>query len=443
MTVKVRFAPSPTGRLHVGNIRAALVNWLYARKHGGAFLLRLDDTDLERSTKVFADGIEEDLAWLGLDWDGRAFQSDRFDRYAEAARELRDAGRLYACYETAEELELKRKLLRARGLPPIYDREGLKLTEDERAELEAAGRRPHWRFKLDLPAVIDWEDGIRGPVSIDLANVSDPILVRHDGSYLYTLPSVVDDIDFAITHVIRGEDHVTNSGVQAQIFAALGGVAPAFAHFSLLTDVSGGGLSKRLGALAVEALRDDGIEPMAILSLLARLGTSLPVEPFTDLKPLVASFGLGQMGRAPAKFDFHELEVLNAKVLHGMAFDEVRDRLPEGVDAGLWDAVKANLNRLSDLADWVAIIEGPVEPLIDTPEFTAQAAALLPEGDYGEETWTAWTDAVKEATGARGKALFKPLRLALTGRESGPEMRVLLPLIGRDRAKRRLEGETC
>lgn len=443
MTVKVRFAPSPTGRLHVGNIRAALVNWLYARKHGGSFLLRLDDTDLERSTKVFADGIEEDLTWLGLDWDERAFQSDRFDRYAGAAQTLRDAGRLYACYETTEELELKRKLLRARGLPPIYDREGLNLTKDERAKLEAEGRQPHWRFKLDLPAAIEWEDGIRGPVSIDLANVSDPILVRHDGSYLYTLPSVVDDMDFAITHVIRGEDHVTNSAVQAQIFAALGGAVPAFAHFSLLTDVSGGGLSKRLGSLAIEALREDGLEPMAILSLLARLGTSLPVEPFTSLAPLAASFSLGQMGRAPAKFDDHELEVLNAKVLHSMAFDDVKGRLPESVDWVLWDAVKANLDRFDDLDEWVAVIHGPVTPAIEDAEFAEAAAELLPGGAYSDETWKAWTEAVKQATGAKGKALFKPLRLALTGRESGPEMRVLLPLIGRDRAKRRLEGETC
>ncbi len=443
MSVKVRFAPSPTGLLHVGNIRAALINWLFARKQGGEFLLRLDDTDPERSRPEFAGAIQEDLSWLGLNWDDLARQSDRLERYDAAAERLKADGRLYACYETAEELELKRKIQLARKLPPVYDREGLKLSEEKRALYEKESRRPHWRFKLETPARIEWQDGIRGPVGIDLVSLSDPVLVREDGSYLYTLPSVVDDVDFAISHVIRGEDHVTNSAVQVQIFEALGAQAPNFAHFALLTGAEGGGLSKRDGALSIRDLREkEGIEAMAILSLLARLGTSLPVEPFSALAPLINSFDLSAFTRASAKFDPAELRSLNAKILHGLDFADVKERLGiDDMDEGLWNAIRPNLERLQDAKAWHDVVKGPIDPVIEDRTFINEANGLFPNNKVTDETWSVWTKTVKEETGRKGRELFLPLRLALTGLDHGPEMKALLPLIGAERAKARLRGE--
>ncbi len=445
MTVKVRFAPSPTGRLHVGNVRTALMNWLYAKSHGGRFLLRLDDTDTERSTEEYAKGILEDLAWLGLTHDELAHQSHRFARYDEAARRLKEEGHLYPCYETGEELERKRKLLRARGRPPVYDRAALKLSEADRKALEAEGRRPHWRFKLSGEKVT-WTDLIRGEVSIDTASVSDPILVREDGTYLYTLPSVVDDMDFAISDIIRGEDHVTNSGAQIEIFRALGAEPPRFGHHPLLTGAGGEALSKRLGSLSIQSLRDEGIEAMAINSLLARIGTSDAVEPFLSLEDLVASFSLDKLNRAPAKFDSEELRALNAKLLHHMPYEQVAERLKAlGITQAeaLWLAVRANISRLEEVLDWWRVVTGPITPVLDDAELTARAAELLPEGELDEQSWGRWTAAVKEATGASGRSLFMPLRLALTGQKRGPEMAKILPLIGRDKARARLLGQTA
>jgi len=445
MSVTVRFAPSPTGLLHVGNVRTALVNWLLARSKGGRFVLRLDDTDMERSTQEFAAAIHEDLAWLGLTPDEVFRQSDRFDKYAAAAEKLKQAGLLYPCYETADELDRKRRLQRTRGLPPVYDRAALKLTEDERAALEAEGRKPHWRFKLSGEPAI-WTDLVRGEVSIDTASISDPILVREDGSYLYTLPSTVDDVEFGITHIVRGEDHVTNSGAQIEIFRALGGDVPQFAHMSLLVDAEGGKLSKRLGGLTIRSLREEGYEPIAIASLLAKLGTSDPVEPRPSLDVLAQEFAFDKMGRAPARFDTRELKALNAKVLHEQPFDAVKDRLTAlGVGGGaeFWEAVRPNLERVDDAADLWAIVQGPVEPVIEDRAFIDEARALLPEGPLTDESWSVWTGAVKDKTGAKGKALFMPLRLALTGRPHGPEMQKLLTLIGRERAMKRLSGEAA
>lgn len=446
MTIKVRFAPSPTGYLHVGNIRTALINWLYTRKEGGTFLLRFDDTDEERSREEYVHAIEEDLRWLGLDWDETVRQSHRYEHYNEAVRRLKDAGRLYACYETPDELERKRKMQLARHKPPVYDREGLDLSDEQRKAYEAEGRKPHWRFKLDVPVRVEWNDMVRGPTGTDMDSLSDPILIRGDGTFLYMLPSVVDDIELGVTHVMRGEDHVTNSAVQVQLFEALGAKAPAFAHFPLISGASGEGLSKRKGALSIRDLRDDeGMEPMAILSLLARIGTSDPVEPRTDMESLIAGFAIDRFSRATAKFDAQELLNLNAKVLHGLPLSVVRARLEdlglEGVDEAFWLTIRPNLKRLRDAVDWWHIVNGPVTPVVEDEDFIATALLRMPEGPWDHDTWKAWADAVKAETGAKGRALFMPLRQALTGRDHGPEMNALLPLIGPDKARARLRGE--
>jgi glutamyl-tRNA synthetase len=444
MSLTVRFAPSPTGLLHVGNIRLALVNWLVARRVGGTVLLRLDDTDEERSTAAFAAGIERDLTWLGLTWDRQVRQSDRLALYTEAADRLKASGRLYPCYETAEELGLKRKSLLARGLPPLYDRAGLKLSEAERVRWEAEGRRPHWRFKLDHQGV-NWFDLVRGHVHFEGADLSDPVLIREDNRPLYTLSSVVDDIDFGITHVIRGEDHVANTAVQIQLWQALGGPVPTFAHLPLLTDASGQGLSKRLGSLSIASLRDeDGIEPMALLSLLSRLGTSNAIEPCATLEALVESFGLEQVSRATPRFDPEELVRLNARLLHLASFAAVADRLValglEGVDERFWLAVRPNLTRLADAVSWWQVSHALLTPTITNLPFTQWAARVLPLEPWDETTWGVWVERIKAETGVKGKALFMPLRLALTGADHGPELKSLLPLIGRTRAEARLNG---
>lgn len=445
MTAIVRFAPSPTGKLHVGNIRAALTNYLFARKSGGRFLLRLDDTDTERSTEENAQGIHRDLAWLGLKHDLFAKQSERTAAYQAAADRLRAAGRLYPAYETADELERRRKRQLAQHKPPIYDRAALALTAEQHAELEAKGRKPHWRFKLSGKNV-EFNDIIRGPVHIETASLSDPVLIREDGRFLYTLPSVVDDIDFKITHIIRGEDHVTNTGVQIEIFEALGAPVPTFAHFSMLVGAGGEALSKRLGSLAIEGLREDGIEPMAINSLLAKLGTSDPVVPRASLEGLVADFDLTKFSRAPAHFDPNDLKTLNHKLLHAMPFEAVAEdlrRLGVGGGAAFWNAIHDNIELLNEARGWWRVVEGPIEPVIEDATVATAALDVLPAGPFTDETWSAWTAAVSAKTGAKGKALFRPLRLALTGQPHGPEMRKLLPLIGPERAAKRLAGQAA
>lgn len=441
--MKVRFAPSPTGKLHVGNVITALRNWLFVRQAGGTFLLRIDDTDTARSTKAYEDGIRADLTWLGLTWDEEARQSARFDIYDKARDQLIAAGLLYPCYETSEELDRKRKIALSRKLPPVYDRAALKLTDDEKAAFEAEGRKPHWRFKLSGKRVA-WTDLIRGEQTVDTASMSDPVLIRADGAYLYTLPSVVDDVDLGITHVIRGEDHVTNTGAQAEIFEALsGGKRPAFGHFPLLVGADGETLSKRIGSLSVESLRDDGVAPLAVLSLMARIGTSDPVEAVDSLAALIAGFDFGKIGRAPARFDPEDVRRLDAQLMHNAPFGAVAARLGAigaECDEPLWLAVRANLTRLDDVIMWGTAIHGPMEPIIEDAAFTRAAADLLPTGDYDETTWSAFTEAVKAATGAKGKALFMPLRKALTGKDFGPEMGKILPLIGREKAYARLIG---
>jgi glutamyl-tRNA synthetase len=435
MTVVTRFAPSPTGRLHVGNIRTALHNFLFAARHGGRFLLRIDDTDRERSTAEAEQAIHADLAWLGLHPDATVRQSDRFELYEREFDRLRAAGRIYACYETPEELDLRRKVLLGRGLPPIYER-----PEGENTPVE--GRAPHWRFRLDHGAPIHWDDSVRGEQKFDPALLSDPVIRRADGSWLYLLPSVIDDIDLGITHIVRGEDHVSNSAVQLQMFAALGAEPPRLAHEALLV-AAGAKLSKRLGAVGVGELQEQGLEPMALLSLLARLGTSQPVEAVPDIGPMAESFDFAHFGRAPAHFDMAEVEQLNARLLHVMPFEQVAGRVPQWVDAESWSVLRTALSRVDEIGEWWEVVQGDIAAP-DLPgedrNFLRNAATVAADTDWAADPWHALTDALKASTGRKGKALFRPLRLSLTGRESGPEMAPLVELIGRERSLRRLEA---
>lgn len=442
----VRFAPSPTGRIHIGNARVALFNYLFAVTHHGRFILRFDDTDFARSTEEFARGVEVDLAWLGIVPDAVFRQSQRVALYEAAAVRLRDEGRLYPCYETPEELERRRKMQQARGLPPIYDRAALRLTEADRARLEAEGRRPHWRFKLEA-GVVEWNDLIRGPAHIDCGALSDPVLIREDGSFLYTLPSVADDIEMKITHVIRGEDHVTNTAVQMQLFTALAPQAtpPAFAHHNLLIGASGEGLSKRTGSLSVASLRDEGLEAMAVAALATLTGSSDNVRAVCSLHELAQGFDLAHASRNPARFDPNDLATLTHRTLALFEFEDVRERLAALDVVGrkaepLWRAARGNLSTFDDILKWWRVVEGEIEPISEDPAFLAETARLLPEEPWDETTWSDWTSDVKTATGRKGKALFHPLRLALTGEQSGPELAALLLLIGRAKAASRLKG---
>jgi glutamyl-tRNA synthetase len=440
MTV-VRYAPSPTGRLHIGNARSALLNWLFARARSGDYILRLDDTDTQRSTEAFAQGIVEDLHWLGIRPTRTVRQSERTALYDAARDRLIASGRLYPAYETEDELDRKRKRARARGLPPIYDRAALGLTDAQRRQLEADGRKPHWRFRLDGRAV-SFDDLIKGPQTVNTASMSDPVLVREDGTYLYTLPSVVDDIDLGITHVIRGEDHVSNTGTQIEIIEALGGKVPAFAHHNLLTGAQGEGLSKRLGSLSLSELRETGYEALAVAIVAVLTGSSLPVEPYDDLDALARTLDLSMISHGSARFDPAELAGLNARLLHRMPFEAARPRLDElGLaDERLWLTLRENLGVFPDIVPLAAIIRGPVTPLVapEDRDFIATAGQVLPPEPWDESTWATWTDALKAKTGRKGKALFMPLRLALTGRHDGPELRSLLPLLGRKASLDRL-----
>ncbi|WP_372886450.1 glutamate--tRNA ligase [Shimia sp.] len=430
-----RFAPSPTGYIHVGNLRTALMNHLIARKAGGTFILRIDDTDPERSKQEYVDAIQEDLEWLGLSWDRIERQSDRLARYEAAAQQLRDEGRLYECFETPTELDLKRKKQLNMGKPPVYDRAALALSDAEKEALRAERGNGHWRFKLDHER-IEWTDGILGDLSIDAASVSDPVLIRGDGQFLYTPASVCDDIDFGVTHVVRGSDHVTNTATQIQIIKALGGTVPEFAHHSLLTGPQGEALSKRLGTLSLRDLRAAGVEPMALVSLMARLGSSDPVELRADMEAVAEGFDLGHFGSAPTKFDERDLYPLTARVLHEMPLAEVAGDVaaagvPEALAEEFWAVMRDNITTRKDLAGWWQLCANGAEPVIEDEDraFVAEAMALLPEGPFDGDTWGNWTKAVKDATGRKGRGLFMPLRKALTGQGHGPDMSALMPLL--------------
>ena len=439
MPTVTRFAPSPTGYIHVGNLRTALMNWLITRKAGGTFILRLDDTDQERSKQEYADGIMEDLDWLGLHWDRVEKQSLRMGRYAEAADQLRANGRFYECFESPVELDLKRKKQLNMGKPPVYDRAALKLTDAERARLRL-DRAGYWRFLLDQNR-IEWPDGILGPISIDAASVSDPVLIRADGQVLYTFASSVDDIDMGVTSIVRGADHVTNTATQIQIMQAMGGTPPAFAHHSLLTGPQGEALSKRLGTLSLRDLRAQGVEPMALLSMMARLGSSQPIVLAHSLDELIDGFDLSSFGAAPTKFDADDLFPLTRAHVQALPLPAVADQIralgvPDDLAADFWHVAKGNITVLADLASWWTLFSEGAEPLIDPEDadFVAQAMALLPPKPWTTETWGAWTTLVKDATGRKGKALFRPLRRALTGRDAGPEMADVMPLLQTVRA---------
>jgi glutamyl-tRNA synthetase len=440
----VRFAPSPTGRIHIGNARTALFNWLFALREGGRFILRFDDTDVERSRLEHAAAIDADLAWLGVVPDFQCRQSQRMALYEAAAERLRALGRLYPAYETAEELDRRRKRQQALGRPPIYDRAALRLSETDRAALEAQGRRPHWRFQLE-PTLVTWDDLVRGPSHIDCASLSDPVLKREDGTYLYTLPSVVDDVDLGVTHVIRGEDHVTNTAVQIQIFEALAGGAPTFGHHNLLTDASGEGLSKRTGALSIASLRESGVESLAVAALAVLVGSAESVRPVASLAELAASFDFKRISHGAARFDEAELRALSARTLHQLPFAAVRERLGAVGIAGpraepFWAAVRGNLARLDEARIWWAVIHEEIAPIVEDRPFLDQAAARLPPEPWDGATWGVWTASLKAVTGRKGRSLFHPLRLALTGRDAGPELAALLPLIGRVKALDRLSA---
>lgn len=435
MTTVTRFAPSPTGYIHIGNLRTALMNYLIARKAGGQFILRLDDTDQERSKQEYADGIMTDLDWLGLHWDRIEKQSLRMERYRSVADDLRAAARFYECFESPVELDLKRKKQLNMGKPPVYDRSSLRLTEAEREKARLEGRAGYWRFLLNQNR-IEWADGILGPISIDAASVSDPVLIRADGQVLYTFASSVDDVDMGVTNIVRGADHVTNTATQIQIMEAMGGVPPAFAHHSLLTGPGGEALSKRLGTLSLRDLREQGVAPMALLSLMARLGSSRPVELYASLDELAAGFDLDAFGSAPTKFDADDLFPLTRTYLQRQPFDVVASEIealgvPADVAPAFWDVMRENITVMADLKEWWAILSTGATPLVadEDAEFVAEAMALLPPMPFDAATWADWTANVKQATGRKGAALFKPLRRALTGRDTGPEMAHFLPLM--------------
>jgi glutamyl-tRNA synthetase len=446
MTIKVRFAPSPTGKLHVGNVRAALHNWLFASKHKGVFVLRIDDTDLARSTVENEDQIEADLEWLGLDWGEKYNQSKRFELYDQCADYLKKSGRLYACYDTQDELDRRRKVQLSRGLPPVYDRAGLALSQEDRLGLESEGRRPHWRFKLEGKRVA-WNDHVRGHCEVDTSSMSDPVLIREDGAYLYTLPSVVDDLDMKITHVIRGEDHVANTGTQLEIFEALSGffkisALPEFAHMSLLVGGDGEALSKRLGSMSLMQMRDEGIEPDAIVAHLARLGTSDPLEAIADRDVLIEGQDFAKLGRAPARYDFQDLLRINASLLHNLSFEKAKPRLSAiGIEQGedFWVCVRANLTYFHDVNEWNDIVSAKAEVRPLDRSLKEAAIASLPN-EFDDTSWKQWTSAISDRTGLKGKSLFMPLRLCLTGKEKGPDMAALILLIGRDLVQKRLSG---
>lgn len=443
--VFVRFAPSPTGWLHVGNVRTALINWLFARNAGGRFLLRIDDTDLARSKSEYEDGLKEDLKWLGIEWDCSEKQSDRFANYTAAREKLVADGRLYPCYETAEEIDIKRKMLAGRGLPPIYDRAALNDTPEKRAEYEAQGRTPHWRFKLDH-ANITWDDMVRGPTTFDGAKLSDPVLIREDGGVLFTFATSVDDGEMGVTHIIRGEDHVSNSAIQIQIMEALGHRIPVMGHMALLK-MKEGKISKREGGGDIRSLRQDGVLPLALVSYLAKIGTSDAIDVAQNIEQLSAEFAISKLGRAMANYDPTELERLNQKLLHQMNFSAAKPLLEarglSHITEDFWNQIHSNLTTLDEIRDWWDLVQKPITPNISDAGFTNEAATLLPTGEWGAQSWDQFVNAVKEKSGRKGRELFMPLRLALTGMEHGPEIKVLFALLGRDRAEKRLKGEAA
>lgn len=441
MSLITRFAPSPTGYLHVGNVRTAFISWLFAKANKGKFILRIDDTDQERSKPEFVDAIKEDFEWLGLTWDAIYFQSQRMDMYVEAKKQMIASGRLYQCFETQEELEIKKKSLLSRNMPPIYDRSALKLSPQQKAELEAKGTKAHWRFLMDAKE-ITWCDGIRGDIKFDPKKINDPILIRADGTMTYMIATVVDDIDLGITNIIRGEDHITNSAVHIQMFEALGSKPPEFAHLSLIKSKEGG-ISKRQGGFDIRSLREAGIHPLAILSFLAKIGSSDQIDYRKTHAELIADFSLNKFSKATATYDFSELERLNTKLTRNFEYEEIKANLPATVDKAFWDQVRNNLATVGEVKDWWHICNDHITPTITDADFTKAASELLPTGEWDANTWNQWIAEVKAKTNRNGKELFMPIRLALTAMEHGPELKTLLPLLGREKSYARLHGKVA
>ena len=442
MTCKLRFAPSPTGELHVGNARTALVNFLFAKSNNGILLLRIDDTDKERSEKKFEESIKNDLLWLGIKWDMMDRQSNRFENYTNAIKILEENGRAYRCYETPEELSLRRKSQLMSGRPPVYDRQALNLTEKDHLKFEKMGKKAHWRFKLIHEDVI-WNDMIRGECNYNMSSLSDPVIMREDGKPIYTLASVIDDIDHKITHIIRGEDHVTNSAAQIQLFDALGAKPPKLGHLSLLSGSEGEGLSKRIGSLSLGSIKEKNIENISLVSMLSSIGTSQSITHFGNIDSIIEKFDINNFSRNTAKFDINELFQINQKVLQNYDFSEVERKLnimDDNVSEVFWDNVKGNLDTFPEIETWVKVVYGEIIPIIEDERLMNFALNSLPK-NIDELTWREWTKAITDASGIKGKELYLSLRKALTGLASGPELANLLPIIGKQKIISRLNGE--
>ena len=440
---KVRFAPSPTGYLHIGNFRTALINFLFAKNKNGHFMLRIDDTDDERSLKKYEDAIKEDLSWVGINWDSLEKQSSRLSYYDQALQKLLDKKRAYPCFETAEELSLKRKKQLSSGKPPIYDRSALNLSDSDIADFKAKGRSPHYRFLLDHKDV-NWNDLVKGASQYNMSNLSDPVIIREDGRVIYTLASVVDDIDFEVTDILRGEDHMTNSAAQIQLFEALESSPPNLGHLSLLTDISGAGLSKRLGSISLRDLKDEGFQPMAISSLLSKVGSSDAIEIFRDINQIISDFDISKFGKSKPKFDKNELRGLNSKFFKMLDFSDISNQLKNfnfKISSDFWELVKGNIENLEELELWWNIIYGNIEPKYNDENFLNTALETLPEGNFDKNTWTNWTSILMEETGRKGKELYNPLRMCLTGQNKGPEMATLVFLMGKEKVLERLTNK--
>ena len=441
MTVITRFAPSPTGLLHLGNIRTALINWLYARTHNGKFILRIDDTDQERSKDEYISKIKYDLEWLGIDYDDTFNQSSRFERYREQFEKLKADGRIYPCYETPEELERKRKLQMASGGKQVYDRSSLSLTDEEKRSYEDDGRKPHWRFLLQTER-LKWNDLLKGELDIDLTSLSDPVLFREDGVPLYTFSSAVDDIDYNITNVIRGDDHTSNTAVQIEIINAIDKNRITFAHHALLKASSGDKLSKRDNVISIDSFRKSNLEPLAILSLLATIGTSQSIELKDSLHQIISEFKLETISTSPGRIEIDVLNALNKKQVQKLNFDEVSERLKninEKIDEKFWNTIRSNLETVEGVKQWSDIVFDSKLIEAEDKEYIKSAMELIPDDPWDENTWELWTSAIKEKTGRKGKELFLPLREAFTGMSHGPEMKLLIQLIGREKILERVK----
>lgn len=438
MSVKVRFAPSPTGLLHVGNVRIAILNYLFVKNQGGKFVLRIDDTDKERSTIESENLILEDLKWLGFKWDEFYKQSNHFSKYNEALEYLKSIGRVYPCYETKDELSLKRKIQASQGIPPVYDRASLQLSDEEKSDLEKKGVRKYWRFKLNDTETIEWVDLVHGKISIPLNSVSDPIIIKPDGSYVYTFASVVDDINIGITHIIRGDDHITNTAAQIDMFRAISEKAPQFAHVPLLSSIDGQDVSKRTSSsLSMVNLRNTGMEPQAIINILSSLGTSNNVGYKNSLEDLIKEFSFEKMSLSSPKFNVRDVELLTKKIISEKSFDEIKSQISKQISEEFWEAIKGNINTLKEIDFWYEIFYGDISRCtenIDKNYLRQMLVTLSPTADFDS-----WISELKNVSGKKGRDLFHPIRMILTNQEKGPELKKIFELLGYEKVKKRIE----